>query len=501
MAQASIPVSVVAIVVSGTSVRLQWIPGDDVAGVTTDGWDVQYKLSSASDWTDWTTLRNWGPTGRAAVITGLTTGSAYNFRVRTSASVGEDSEWVQRNATVATRVNRVRSLVPTPGDGEITVTWVAPAPVPGATVSGYRIAYRLGRTGGFTTDAEVAASVLTHTVTGLTNDEEYSIAVTALATPPALNSGISLVRSTPSGGAPTPNPPTGLQASQATLMTIAVSWTAPAAQDGITVTHYIVEWRRNTVMSWEMMTVTAPATAATITLNVPTNEMPEGTWLVRVRSVTNTDPSAYTDTVSVMVMPQPMLHPVRELVGQSLVNKVLARWQAPLDAPEGVTYKLAIRDWPHGSFGADVTTTNLSHEFATPDATTGHHEVRVVASATGFDDSAPELVEVLGGAGMASLLSVSVMPGPFWVDVLYSWTGGPQAAVFVITGGETIYYAPDGTLRHGGLTPETLYGYTLYLIAGHGAQSAHVSGSFTTPEPRPIPGVRNLMVDVEEEMP
>lgn len=77
-----------------TEVVLAWTAAAVIAGATIDGYDVRYKLASASTWTVLPRI-----TATTRTITGLTMETAYNFEVRTSVSAGTDSDWVSVNAT------------------------------------------------------------------------------------------------------------------------------------------------------------------------------------------------------------------------------------------------------------------------------------------------------------------------------------------------------------------------------------------------------------------
>ena len=129
----------------------------------------QYKQDDG-DWTDI-------PGGAAATtvtITGLTNGTAYNFRVRATNPSGLGAE-----ATV-TAIPGVPSapanLTATPGDEEVTLRWTAAAGN-GSPITGYQVQ----QDGGDWTDIEGSgASTTEHTVVGLTNGTLYTFAVRAV---------------------------------------------------------------------------------------------------------------------------------------------------------------------------------------------------------------------------------------------------------------------------------------------------------------------------------
>jgi len=78
--------------------------------------------------------------------------------------------------------NAPRSLEAAPGDGQVSLSWAAPASNGGTDVSGYELSY--GLTDGYTPNwqpiPDSGVATLSHSVSGLTNDRDYTFQVRAV---------------------------------------------------------------------------------------------------------------------------------------------------------------------------------------------------------------------------------------------------------------------------------------------------------------------------------
>jgi Fibronectin type III domain len=153
-------------------------------------------------------------------------------------------------------------LAAVPGNGQVTLSWAAPASDGGSPVTGY-IIYQ-GTSPGGETGTPVNHSPVTgtsHTVTGLTNGTTYYFKVVAInaagLSPPSEEASAKLLivpstatpsTATPSTATPstaTPStapafaPPTGLAAAAGDTQ-VRLSWTAPVSDGGSSVISYNV---------------------------------------------------------------------------------------------------------------------------------------------------------------------------------------------------------------------------------------------------------------------
>ena len=132
----------------------------------------------------------------------------------------------------------------TPSDGELAVSWTAPAETP-APLTGYRVQWQdyddySGGTGTPTSD-DVAADVTTFPIPNLTNGTKYIVHVIAK------NESFDQFGGTSSDGEfgtpmALPNEPNNLQVAPGNEK-LTLAWEEPTAEVGVTVTGYIVQWK------------------------------------------------------------------------------------------------------------------------------------------------------------------------------------------------------------------------------------------------------------------
>ena len=137
------------LVVGSTQLSVQWQAPSDNGSVITD-YDVQYRACTDSDktcpaaddtWGAWTDASHTG-TATSATLTSLTNSTAHQVRVRAANAVGSGTWSASAGAVPGSDAPPTAPLQPTvnPGDGQITVTWTAPADN-GAAITDYDIRY------------------------------------------------------------------------------------------------------------------------------------------------------------------------------------------------------------------------------------------------------------------------------------------------------------------------------------------------------------------------
>ena len=168
------------------------------------------------------------PTGLSTVITGLTNGGSYSFTVSAHNIAGYGPNSTSATAVPRTVADAPTDLVATPGNGQVSLSWTAPAFDGGRTID-YYVVYQNGIA------LPGHPSSLTTTIVGLTNGQVYSFAVTAynIAGEGAPSSSIA---STPYT---VPNVLTGLSAIPGNAQVI-LNWTASAFDGGRIVDYYVV---------------------------------------------------------------------------------------------------------------------------------------------------------------------------------------------------------------------------------------------------------------------
>lgn len=161
----------------------------------------------------------------------LINGTTYYYQVSASNAQGEGPRSAEANATPRSSFDTPsapRDLAATEGDGQVALSWSAPASGGGSAVSKYTV-YRDG-----SLLAELGV-VTTYADSGLTNGQTYSYEVSATN---SYGEGprSPAVTATP---AAVPGAPTGLAAVPSNR-NVSLSWQAPASDGGAAVTGYVI---------------------------------------------------------------------------------------------------------------------------------------------------------------------------------------------------------------------------------------------------------------------
>jgi len=167
----------------------------------------------------------------SCTVTGLTNGTSYTFTVVATNWAGSSSLSSASSAiTPVGAPDAPTNVTATSGNGQATVSWVAPPSDGGAAITGYTVTASPGGATCSTT------GVLTCIISGLRNGTSYTFTVVAT------NSVGNSVASAPSSSA-TPTGPPGAPANvQLTVGVgqVVVSWSAPTWTGGSAITGYTV---------------------------------------------------------------------------------------------------------------------------------------------------------------------------------------------------------------------------------------------------------------------
>jgi titin len=181
-------------------------------------------------------LRTFNSTATTQVITGLTNGTVYSFRVRAFNvnGIGPSSAVGGGSVTIGTPLSPTNPVA-TPVNLGFTASWTAPASNNGAAITGYVVTPFAGTTALLPRTFNNTAT--SQRISGLTNGTSYTFRVAAInsrGTGPQSVASAAVV-----AGAPTA--PTGVSAvAGPTAGRATVSWTAPSSNNGAGITGYVV---------------------------------------------------------------------------------------------------------------------------------------------------------------------------------------------------------------------------------------------------------------------
>jgi len=313
------PTGVVA-TAGDSQATLSWAPPASNGGSPITDYVVEYKRLSDANWTTFTRSASTTPN---AVVTGLSNGFNYEFRVTARNAQGLGTPSAKSNGvTVRGLPGAPTGVTGTRGDSQVTVTWTAPANNGGAAITDYVVEYRRLRDTAWTVFSRPASTATSAVVTGLVNGTNYTFRVTArnvvgLGTPSAESAGVTVYG--------TPSAPTGLVGVSGDRQ-VSLTWSAPSSNGGMAITNYIVEYRRASETAWT--TFVRPASTATSA--VVTGLTNGANYFFRVTAVSvagNSAPSAQSTALTPLAVPTAP----SGVTGTGRGGSVTLQWVAPTD--------------------------------------------------------------------------------------------------------------------------------------------------------------------------
>ena len=160
------------------AVELTWTA--PTSGDAPTSYKVQQSTDAGTTWADSTTAT---VTGTTAMVTGLSNGQAYSFRVFATNSVGDSLASNTATATPSatlTKPGAPTGLTATAGDGQVELSWTA-GDDGGSAITAYTVEQSIDAANTFTSST-VTINGTEATVTGLTNGQNYIFRVSATNT-------------------------------------------------------------------------------------------------------------------------------------------------------------------------------------------------------------------------------------------------------------------------------------------------------------------------------
>jgi titin len=422
-------------------VQLNWLAPTSSGSSPITDYVVQYSTSAGGTYT---TFDDGVSTGTSALVTGLTNGTTYFFKVAAVNAVGTGpASAAMAQGVMASDVPSaptISTVTPIDGGLEVDVT-------PGATDSPVT-SWEFRLTGGEWQSASASGNRLT--LSGLRNGTSYEFQVRALNAVGASNA------SAPGTGTPraVPSAPGDL-AAVASDRAVSLSWSAPASDNGAVVTDYVIQRATSSMGPWTTVS-DGVGTATTATVTGLTN----GTrTFFRVAAVN----AAGTGATSALAEATPFTVPdaavisslsaadgalVVDLSSSSDGGAALSRYEYQLDgdgpwiSTGAATEPFRIEGLVNGrTYGVQVRAVNAAGTGAASGSASGTPRTTPAApsiSAVALDTGAVQVTFTLGSDGGSSItnLQYSIDGGDTWI------TRSPAAVTSPLTisglvGGET----------------------------------------------------------------
>jgi fibronectin type 3 domain-containing protein len=232
-------------------VSLSWSAPASNGGSAVTGYKIYRSTTSGTE----TLAASPGGTATTYIDTGRINGTTYFYKVTAANSAGDSILSNETSATPLSAPGTPTGLTATRGNGQVGLSWTAPASNGGSAITGYNI-YRSTTSGAETKVASPAGTGTTYTDTGLANGTTYYYKVTAVNTvgESALSTEASATPAT------VPGAPAGLTATAGNNQ-VSLSWNAPA-NGGSAITGYKV-FRSTTSGSETLLTTLGNVTSYT----------------------------------------------------------------------------------------------------------------------------------------------------------------------------------------------------------------------------------------------
>ena len=224
------------------SVALSWT--DNASDET--GFLVEYRAAGDADWTQFATRADTNAT--SLVVTGLTSGTAYRFRVSATSANGLSSPSNEAFVgAAAVPLPPTDVTVSATGSTSVSVTWTDAS----TDEAGFRVEYRTG-SDSWATGATTLADATSATVGGLAPSTAYDVRVVSVNANGSSESASSSLVMPPAAVS-------DLSGSAVDAVTVTLQWTDNSSD----ATSFVVEYRAARTEDWTVFPAEAPAGSTT----------------------------------------------------------------------------------------------------------------------------------------------------------------------------------------------------------------------------------------------
>ncbi len=226
-------------------------------------------------------------------ITGLTNGRSYSVRARVVNAVGKSGWSHSITANPLGPPGAPENVMLAVGDGQLAVSWSAPTDTGGIDITKYYLRYKKNGALSWTYDSDDIGASTSHTITGLTNGDTYSVQVQAVnSNSPVPGPWSEIASASP---ATVPDAPTDLTLTEGNTR-FSVAWSAPTDNGGSAITRYELQYRTGGG-AWTLITSGIGTNTSHIIMGLTNGN----TYEVQVRAVNAQGDGAWSASTTAML--------------------------------------------------------------------------------------------------------------------------------------------------------------------------------------------------------
>ena len=451
---------------------LSWEAPLTTGGSNISNYRLEYKQSSSGSWNVFSLVSS---TSSSAVITGLSSGISYDFRVIAINAIGASvASNIVSDVRLASISGAPTDLSATMGNGQISLTWTEPINNGGVPITNYYLEYKLSSAGEWL--GILGGESTTAIISSLVNGSAYDFRVSAINAT-GTSSPSEIVSMTPGN---TPSAPLNVSATRGNGQA-SVYFSAPASNGGLPITSYTVTSNPGSLR--------ASASSSPIVISGLSN----GTSYTFTVFASNQIGNSVSSQASTPIVPATTPGVPTNLgvtVNENIFN---LSWQAPANNGGATvsSYNLEYHvqfSYPFSPYTWLPLASTTNNSFAVSGLTSGINYAFRVKSVNSVGEGSPSetATAVLGGSVFSNLNLVSSS-----TSAQINWTTGSLAST-EINYGLTDNYGLDSTLKdfdlmvlnHSenlqNLLPCTIYHYRLSAYDSLGNNSVSGDNTFST---------------------